>query len=70
MQYDVCVNLLRFILVLHVFVQSSISLLLAWSLIEDVAGSCVTSIAVSSAKVVVVVLSNDARSGGPCGTFA
>jgi hypothetical protein len=41
------------------FAQSSILLMVAWSFIEAVAGSsCVAKIAVPSAKVAVVVLSN------------
>jgi hypothetical protein len=41
-----CVDLLRFILILHFFTQSSNLLLVAWSLIEAIAGSsCVSKIA-------------------------
>jgi hypothetical protein len=42
----ICVNLLRFIVILHFFAQSSILLMVAWSSIETIAGSsCVAKIA-------------------------
>jgi hypothetical protein len=57
------VDLLSFILILHFFAQSSILLMVAWSFIEAIAGSsCVANVAVSSAKVAVVVLSDIGRS--------
>jgi hypothetical protein len=57
------VELLCFILILHFFAQSSISLMVACSFIEAIVGSsCVGKIAVSSAKVAVVVLSDVGRS--------
>jgi hypothetical protein len=59
----ICVNLLWFILVLHFFGQSLIILMVAWSFIKAIAGSsCVAKIAVSSAKLAVVVLSGVGRS--------
>jgi hypothetical protein len=51
-----------FILIRHFFAQTSIILLVAWNFIEAVAGSlCVAKIAVTSAKVAVVVLSDVVR---------
>jgi hypothetical protein len=58
-----CVDLLRFILILHFCAQSLILLMVAWSFIEAIAGtSCVAKIAVSSGKVAVAVLSVIGRS--------
>jgi hypothetical protein len=52
-----------FILIVHLFAQSSILLMEAWSRIEAMTGSsCVAKIAVSSAKVAVVVLYDIGRS--------
>jgi hypothetical protein len=57
-----CVDLLWFILILHFFAQLLILLMVAWISIEAIAGSsCVAKIAVSSSKVVVVVLSDIRR---------
>jgi hypothetical protein len=51
------------ILNLHFFAQSSILMMMAWSLIEAIAGSSfVANIAVSSAKLAVIVLSVVGRS--------
>jgi hypothetical protein len=58
-----CVDLLRFILILQFFAQSSILLMVAWSYTEAIAeSSCVAKISVTSAKVTVVVLSDVWRS--------
>jgi hypothetical protein len=57
-----CVNLLWFILILHFFAQSLILLMVAWSFIEAIAGaSCEAKIGASSAKIVVVALSDVGR---------
>jgi hypothetical protein len=49
-------DLLWFVWILQFFAQSSILLMVAWSFIEGIAGSsCVTKIAVSLAKVAVVL---------------
>jgi hypothetical protein len=59
----ICVDLLWFILIPHFFAQSSILLMVAWSFIKVISGlSRVAKIAVSSAKVAVVVLSDVKRS--------
>jgi hypothetical protein len=58
----ISVDLLSFILILHLLAQSPI-MLVAWSFTEAIAGSsCVAKIAVSSTKVAVVVLSDVGRS--------
>jgi hypothetical protein len=58
----ICVDLIRFILILHFFAQS-ITLLLAWSFIQPIAGtSCVTKITASLAMAAFVVLSVVGRS--------
>jgi hypothetical protein len=52
----ICVDLLSFILTVYYFPQLLILLMVPWSFIEAITGSsCVTSIAVSSAKVALVV---------------
>jgi hypothetical protein len=52
----ICVDLLLFILILHLFAQSSILLMVAWSFIKAITGSsCVAKTAVSSAKVAVAL---------------
>jgi hypothetical protein len=58
-----CVDLLSVVLILHFFAQLSIVLMVARGSIEASAGpSCVAKIAVSSAKVAAVVLSDVERS--------
>jgi hypothetical protein len=55
----ICLDLLWSIITLHFFTQLLILLMVAWSFIETIGGSsCVDKIAVSSAKVAVVVLSD------------